>query len=72
MFSHCRSNFALPENQISTYRLVYPAPDNLSEGQRLVRVTRTEFTREHDGLPFQRYDDDLGDAVLSSGALSVV
>ncbi|MGL9751506.1 MAG: hypothetical protein ACR5LC_10705 [Symbiopectobacterium sp.] len=22
------------------------------------------MTREHDGLPFQRYDEDLGDAAL--------
>ncbi|MBG6245782.1 hypothetical protein CS369_15230 [Candidatus Symbiopectobacterium sp. 'North America'] len=72
VFSHCRCNFALPEDQISTYRLVYPAPDNLSEGQSLVRVTRTTLTREHDGLPFQRYDEDLGDTALSSGALPVV
>lgn len=72
VFSHCRSNFALPEEQISTYRLAYPAPNNLSEGQRVVRVTRTTLTREHAGLPFQRYDEDLGNAVLSSGTLPVV
>ncbi|WP_291831557.1 hypothetical protein [Candidatus Symbiopectobacterium sp. PLON1] len=52
--------------------MVYLAPDNLSEGQSLVRVMRTTLTREHDGLPFQRYDEDLGDAALSSGALPVV
>ncbi|MGL9751507.1 MAG: hypothetical protein ACR5LC_10710 [Symbiopectobacterium sp.] len=33
VFSHYRCNFVLPEDQISAYRLVYPAPDNLSEGR---------------------------------------
>ncbi|MGL9733593.1 MAG: hypothetical protein ACR5LD_02710 [Symbiopectobacterium sp.] len=49
---------------------MYPALDNLSEEQTLVRVTRTTFTHEHDSLPFQRYDEDLVDAALSHGAFA--
>ncbi|MCW2476227.1 MULTISPECIES: putative adhesin [unclassified Symbiopectobacterium] len=72
VFSHCRCNFALPEEQISTYRLTYPRPPSLTEGQSLVRVTRTTLTREHAGLPFTRNDTDLGDAALSFSTLPVV
>lgn len=69
VFSHCRSNFALPDEQISTYRLEYPRPKRLSKGQSLVRITRTTWARKHEGLPFQRYDDDMGEAALSSDVL---